>query len=311
MKKRLLVVEDSRGVRSYLNHYLGPHFEVHLAEDGRQGLELAGSQLFDLVLSDINLPYLTGIQLHGALCRSHPDLPVVLMTDADIDTYLNDALSGRIAHIIAKATLKADPDGVLRLLHDIQRGTLFGMERRLGNGGEVRTYVVGSEEELPEVLKQCQRILEQFPRRAIYHRILPELIRNALTHGLRPLKADPGRSDLFVRISVGADWHRVGLGVSDPGGLLTHQKILGWLVSQLRRERDPRTTGNGLLLSRRFMDQTFINVRPGVQTEILCFDLLQGYTGPRSLHVHEEKLEAGSLEAPSGSTEPALPRAAG
>jgi CheY-like chemotaxis protein len=287
MMKRLLVVDDSRGVRTFLQHHLSPYYQIQLASDGQQGLELAKEQHFDLVLSDINLPHLTGIELYAALKGMNPLQPVVLMTDADIDAYLADALKGHIGNIIAKATFKADMDGTVRLLQDLEQRMVFGMERRLGPGGEVRTYVVGAEEEVPDVLKQCHRILDRFPRRDVYRRLLPELVQNALAHGRSSKAGLYHRGGHYIRISVGADWQRVGLGVSDPGGNLSHRKTLNWLLKELKEDPEGRAGGQGLLLCRRSMDQTFINILPGVQTEILCFDLLQGYQGPRSLHINE------------------------
>jgi len=284
--KRLLLVEDSRGVRQYLQHHLSPHFDIECAEDGLEGLELARTEAFDLVLSDINLPKMDGFALHSAIVAEFPYQAVALMTDADIDGYLSRALASGIGHIIAKPAFKFDLIGTIQLLHDLEQGQLFGMDRRLGPGGEVRTFVLSNEADLPQVMTQCYRLLDRFPRKDAYHKLFPELVRNALFHGRRPCGLE-GAGD-YLLLSVGADWHRVGFGVCDRGGNLTRAAALEHLIQPGGLDPELHRGGKGLLLSRHLMDLTFVNLQPGLQTEILCFDLLQGYRGNHSLHIHEQ-----------------------
>lgn len=284
--KRLLVVDDSRAIRSFLEARLSPYFRVTLAEDGEQGLKCALEHPFELILSDINMPGLNGFQLYSRIHARFPSQPFALMTDADIDGYLGDALDADVQHIIAKAAFRADFDGTLRLLQCLTRGIVGGMEQRMGAGGEVRKFLIGSTDDLPHVLEQCRRILHRFPRHDTYLRILPELLRNVLSEGWGHPSHSNGPMDLLT-LSVGADWQRVGFGVRDSVGLWTRPEVLRQLYARYQQSTPVQDSEHGIVQSRWRMDQAFITVMPGNFTEILCFDLLNGYKGHRSLHVAE------------------------
>lgn len=284
--KRLLVVDDSRAIRSFLESRLSPFFELTLAEDGQQALEKALQNPPHLVLSDVNMPRLNGFQLHAQLRRELPQQPIALMTDANIDEYLTDALTSEVSHIIAKASFRADFDGTLRLLRGLEQPHSQGLEGRLGPGGEVRAYIIGSAEDVPNAIDQCQRLLHRFPRRDSYLRILPELVRMALAEGWNSPGQDAAPGD-YITLYVGADWQRVGFGVRDSAGRLSRQGVMEQLI---RRAQQPVPVGprdSGLAQARWLMDQCYITIKPQVFSEILCLDLLPGYKGHRSFHLRE------------------------
>ena len=83
MAERILLVEDeeklARVVELELN-YEG--YEVEKAPDGRRGLELAQSGAFDLVLLDIMLPQLSGMEVLRRL-RRKSQVPVIMLTARD------------------------------------------------------------------------------------------------------------------------------------------------------------------------------------------------------------------------------------
>jgi DNA-binding NtrC family response regulator len=60
---------------------------VHEAVDGRAALDfiLGGRVVLDVVVSDIVMPRLNGVQLIESLAVSHPDLPIVLMSGYGVE----------------------------------------------------------------------------------------------------------------------------------------------------------------------------------------------------------------------------------
>ena len=58
----ILFVEDSPDVRSYVNDLLKPDYKVLLAERAEQGIELALQNMPDLILSDLMMPGMDGIE---------------------------------------------------------------------------------------------------------------------------------------------------------------------------------------------------------------------------------------------------------
>lgn len=79
-RPRLLIVEDDDGLRTVLERRLGGQFEVVSVGDGAAAAELLVHQTFDGVLSDINLPGMSGVELLRVVRSYDLDVPVVLMT---------------------------------------------------------------------------------------------------------------------------------------------------------------------------------------------------------------------------------------
>lgn len=79
----VLVVEDDRGVRVAASRLLSSAgYAVLDAEDGREALDLLRhlAPAVDLVLTDIRMPRMTGMELARAIAELWPDLPVLFMT---------------------------------------------------------------------------------------------------------------------------------------------------------------------------------------------------------------------------------------
>ena len=80
---RILIADDHELVRRGLRQLLADTFpELVLGEavDGRQALEAAAKQTWDIVLLDINMPGRSGIEILQELKRLHPRLPVVVLS---------------------------------------------------------------------------------------------------------------------------------------------------------------------------------------------------------------------------------------
>ena len=80
-KKSILVIEDDAEVRSMLEDYLTYlGYEVFTAEDGLEGLKKIKSGRYDLVITDIAMPYVSGIGIISILKEEHPEIPVMAVT---------------------------------------------------------------------------------------------------------------------------------------------------------------------------------------------------------------------------------------
>jgi DNA-binding response OmpR family regulator len=81
MKKVILVVDDDPQIRLSLSKLLSAEgYEVALAADGQQGVEIFDTRQIDLVLLDLNLPGNGGWEVFGALTSSNPFLPIIIIT---------------------------------------------------------------------------------------------------------------------------------------------------------------------------------------------------------------------------------------
>ncbi|RMD83788.1 MAG: response regulator, partial [Lentisphaerae bacterium] len=83
-KKRatVLMIEDHQEMRMYLRDELAPHYEIIEAADGEEGLQLARSALPDLIITDVMMPKLDGIELTRRLKKSEltSHIPIIMLT---------------------------------------------------------------------------------------------------------------------------------------------------------------------------------------------------------------------------------------
>lgn len=74
-KKKILLVEDEPVIgRLFKRILIDEGFEVDFVQDGRVAIEAADKNHYDLCVSDIRLPGITGIQLYELLKANHPQL---------------------------------------------------------------------------------------------------------------------------------------------------------------------------------------------------------------------------------------------
>ena len=65
---KILIIDDERGIRNTLREILADEgYEVDVAENGKQGLEMAQAKAYDLIFTDIKMPEMDGIELLTAL----------------------------------------------------------------------------------------------------------------------------------------------------------------------------------------------------------------------------------------------------
>ena len=78
----ILVVDDNADIRTYLRTILAPRYTISEAPDGKQGLELAQRDVPDLIVSDVMMPVMNGLefcqQVKENIATSH--IPVILLT---------------------------------------------------------------------------------------------------------------------------------------------------------------------------------------------------------------------------------------
>jgi CheY-like chemotaxis protein len=78
---RILVIEDDEEMRSLLEDFLkGEGYEAESALNGFEGLRKLAQETFDLVLTDVRMPGLTGLEILAAIKKVHPEVPVMVIT---------------------------------------------------------------------------------------------------------------------------------------------------------------------------------------------------------------------------------------
>mgnify|MGYP002515446470 FL=1 len=156
----LLIVEDNDDIRQYINESLCEDYRVIEARNGKEGRDLAFNQIPDLIVSDIMMPEMDGIEmmkiLKNDIRTSH--IPIILLTakttpidqevgyDSGADSYLMKPFSASLLHSRIRNILS----GRRRLAEFIIQHSLSGANASLdinqsGNGNLNANVVDGAE----------------------------------------------------------------------------------------------------------------------------------------------------------------------
>jgi len=114
---RILVVDDEHVIREILTDFLSMEgFEVRTADDGVQALNELSRAHFDLVLSDLKMPNMGGIELLEAVSKNMPDIVTVIMTGfGTVETAIDAMKRGAYDYIMK-------PFKMEEVVHTVRRG---------------------------------------------------------------------------------------------------------------------------------------------------------------------------------------------
>jgi DNA-binding NtrC family response regulator len=87
----LLIIDDDNFIRETLCDLFSETHECHTADRAEQALQFLEFETYDVVLTDISMPGLGGLQVLKRMTEAHPTTPVIVISgqvDADKDTLL-------------------------------------------------------------------------------------------------------------------------------------------------------------------------------------------------------------------------------
>lgn len=100
---RILITEDEDSLRSFVARALRlDGHETHEAADGAEGLEKLSEASYDLLLSDIRMPVMDGIELAHRASSDFPDMKILLMTGYAEQRERADDLASKIVDVVSK-----------------------------------------------------------------------------------------------------------------------------------------------------------------------------------------------------------------
>lgn len=138
MKKiRILIADDHAIVRDGLRQVLNAHPDMEVvgeAEDGCRALEAAKSLRPDVVVLDIGMPGLSGLDVIGLIREAQPTVQVVILSMHAKESYVHQALASGATGYVLKASPSSD---ILEAIRAAHRGEYFLSSR-------IRADVIGS-----------------------------------------------------------------------------------------------------------------------------------------------------------------------
>lgn len=79
--KKILIIEDDKIINNIIEFLLKKEgYEIDIAHDGNEGFEKLESYNPDLVITDIMLPYRSGLQITSHSKNKHPKVPVIIIS---------------------------------------------------------------------------------------------------------------------------------------------------------------------------------------------------------------------------------------
>jgi CheY-like chemotaxis protein len=123
---KILVVDDDKTTRKLLGLYLkAKGYEIVTAENGLDALEKLGTESINLVVSDMNMPYMDGIELTKNIRADEnlKNLPVIMVTtEADEEEKKKAHEAGVDDYLVKPANAEQISESVKKILKKIFRG---------------------------------------------------------------------------------------------------------------------------------------------------------------------------------------------
>lgn len=156
---RILIVEDEASIRNVLVNIISEEsesYEVYAAEDAKRALELLGESSFDLMLSDIKMPGMDGIELLERVVVLQPECTVVMISGhGDIETAVDSIKKGAYDYI-------AKPPDLNRLLNTVRnaldKSQLVLENKRLKKKISKNYRIIGESEGIQRILSMIDRV---------------------------------------------------------------------------------------------------------------------------------------------------------
>lgn len=126
-KRSLLLIDDDADIRAYLEHIFKDKYLLYQADNGNEGFRLAQEHVPDLIISDINMRGMDGVELCGKIKRSETlgHIPVILLTAATAADIRLKGVEGGAEDYITKPfdkdLLQARVESILRNRNLLQR----------------------------------------------------------------------------------------------------------------------------------------------------------------------------------------------
>ena len=124
-KIKVMIVDDHEVVREGLKQLLSLDKTIDVmaeASSGLECLELLENRLPDIVLMDIRMPGINGIETTRLVCQKYPQVKVIMLTLYDEAQHVNDAIKAGAKGYVLK---KVRRDELVRIIHDVSEDRAF------------------------------------------------------------------------------------------------------------------------------------------------------------------------------------------
>ncbi|MBE9518646.1 MAG: sigma-54-dependent Fis family transcriptional regulator [Bacteroidetes bacterium] len=161
-KISILIVDDEDSVRDSLyNWFIEDGYEVDCAENAKQALSILESKNMDIILADIKMPGMDGLEMHRRIRSLNKDSIVIIMTAfASVETAVQALKDGAYDYI----TKPFDPDDLSHLIRNASSQITLKDENKVLRNKVISLEnvddLIGSSEMMIKVLKEVERVAQ-------------------------------------------------------------------------------------------------------------------------------------------------------
>nr|WP_321358471.1 sigma-54 dependent transcriptional regulator [uncultured Draconibacterium sp.] len=154
---KILVIDDERSIRNTLKDILEyEKYEVDLAEDGTKGIEKIRSGEYDVVLCDIKMPGLDGIEVLERAVVLAPDTPIVMISGhGNIDTAVDSIKKGAFDYIEKPLDLNRL---LITIRNAMDKSTLVTETKILKKKVNKKFEIIGESKAITEIIEMADRV---------------------------------------------------------------------------------------------------------------------------------------------------------
>ena len=154
---KILVIDDERSIRNTLKDILEyEKYEVDLAEDGIKALEKVKTAEYDIILCDIKMPGMDGIEVLEKLGEFTPDTPVVMISGhGNIDTAVDSIKKGAFDYIEKPLDLNRL---LITIRNAMDKSNLVSETKILKKKVNKKYEIVGESPALKSVVEMADRV---------------------------------------------------------------------------------------------------------------------------------------------------------
>ena len=161
-KQRIVVVDDEQQIRIALFETLSAQgYNVSVAEDGRMALEIIKRNVPDLVISDIRMPEMSGLDLLHRIKAQFPALPVVIMTAyATVDTAVLAMKQGAFDYVLKPFSDEMIMETVTRVFRQTARQAepVRMLSRKKKKNRTKNKPIIGRDERLLRIMEKARSV---------------------------------------------------------------------------------------------------------------------------------------------------------
>jgi CheY-like chemotaxis protein len=159
-QKKILFVDDDlhflETLQELMGHYAGANWEIHLANEAAQALAVLAANPVDLLVIDVHMPVMDGLQFLGRWHRKYPNSPKVVLTGDASEPYRSACLNGGAELFLEKPLAQGGWQSVYATLDELTRMQpeegFRGVLRRVGLQDVLQMECLGRNSSMLEIV---------------------------------------------------------------------------------------------------------------------------------------------------------------